>query len=211
MEGSSGSDVPSSADWGTAVAAIVMIGEFDDADFRGEVEQLARLLEREGLSAHRSADRLERRSVFTTEVTPSEHGRHAILEKTSRWHDARHRRVADAYLANLSDDGLEDPDQLRQQAATLLDAAQIIDEMLRWYELRVAALYPSGRGHLMNDTIVAIMLDWNIGPAETTRQLAAHGLHVTVGKLKTAQMRRRRDTQAGNVTPGPLRVLLRQR
>ena len=83
--------------------------------------------------------------------------------------------------------------------------------MLRWYELRVTALYPSGRGHLTNDTIVAIMLEWNIGPAETARQLAAHGLYVTVGKLKTAQMRQRRSAQAGNATPGPLRVLLRRR
>jgi len=49
MKGSNDADVPSSDDWATAVAAIVMIGEFDDADFRREVEQLARLLEREGL------------------------------------------------------------------------------------------------------------------------------------------------------------------
>lgn len=204
-------DAPSSEDWGWAVVAIRMIEDFDRAEFRITVEELARELEKEGLAAHRSADRLEGRSEFTHPVTPSEHARGAILARVAGCYSEDNWHIATTYLARLGDSGLEDPDQLRQQAATLLDGALMIDEMLRWYARRRAALYPSGRGHLVNDVIATIMLDWRVTPTSMARQLAAYGMHVTVGKLAMALSRQRDHPQAGNEMPPPLSVPLGRR
>lgn len=181
---------PTSDDWRYAVSVIKMIESFAKDTARETIERVARLLEQDGFAAHRSADRLENRSEFTGVVALSEHARETIVARVSNcytdeekqreaepWHAAR------TYLARLNDDGLEVPDRLRQQAAILLDAAETIDRLLRWYEARRAALKTRD---LTNDTIVAIMREWKTKPRATAIQLKAHEHAVTEGALKTA-------------------------
>ena len=120
----------------------------------------------------------------------------------------QHWRIAEAYLARLSDEVLDDPDHLRQQAATILDAAQLLRDVLAWYADRVALLYPSGKGHLENDTIATIMLDWGVKPTETARQLAKYRLTISVGALAMASSRQRDQAEAGNELTPPWRVHL---
>lgn len=185
-----------------------MVRDLDVAEFRVAVEQLVRALDRVGLAAHRSADRLESRSVFPADVSPSEHTRQAILARLSEDFTEQHWRIAEAYLARLSDDGLEDPDLLRQQAATVLDTAQLLGDVLTWYADRVALLYPSKKGHLENDTIATIMLDWNETPTDTAKQLAKYHLTVSVGALAMALSRQRDLVEAGGELTPPWRVRL---
>ena len=111
--------------WAVAAATILMVRDLDVAEFRETVELLVRCLERVGLAAHRGADRLESRSVFPAEVDLSEYTHATILARLSEDFTEQHWRIAEAYLARLVDEGLEDPDCLRQQAATILDAAAI--------------------------------------------------------------------------------------
>jgi hypothetical protein len=185
-----------------------MVRDLDVAEFRETVEQLVRVLEGVGIAVHRRADRLESRSVFPADTSPSEHTRAAILARLSQDFTEQHWRIAEAYLARLSDDSLEDPNGLRQQAATILDAAQLLRDVLAWYADRVALLYPSGKGHLENDTIATIMLDWNVKPTETARELAKHRLTISVGALTMASSRQRDQAEAGNELTPPWRVRL---
>jgi hypothetical protein len=203
------SEVPSTIDrWAVAAATILMVRDLDVAEFRETVELLVRALERMGLAAHRGADRLESRSVFPADADPAEHARKAILARLSENFTEQHWRIAEAYLARLSDEGLEDPNHLRQQAATILDAAQLLRDVLAWYADRVALLYPSGKGHLENDTIATIMLDWSVSPTDTSRELAKHRLTVSVGALTMALSRQRTHQEAGNELTPPWRVQL---
>jgi len=144
----------------------------------------------------------------TAATSPSEHTREAVLAGIPEGFTEDHRRLVDSYLAQLSDTGLEEPDRLRQQAATILDAAQLLVEIVRWYELRVAAI---GTRDLTNDTLVAIMRDWGVKPRATAQRLAEHGYHLTEGRLKMALARHQPEPSAGNEVPPPLRVLLRAR
>lgn len=183
-----------------------MIESFAKEDARERIASVARLLEREGFAAHRSADRLEQRSEFAAPSSLGQHTRAAITlmvadcytddEKTREpepWHAAR------PYLARLVDDGFEAPDRLRNQAAILLDAAEIIDRLLRWYEERRAVLKTRD---LTNDTIVAIMHEWKTKPRVTASQLKAHDHAVTEGALKSAVTRRARlGKRHGKVEP----------
>jgi hypothetical protein len=203
------SEAPSTIDrWAVAAATILMVRDLDVAEFRETVDLLVRALERVGLAAHRSADRLESRSVFPADALLSEHTRETILSRISEDFTEQHWRIAEAYLAGLSDDGLEDPDRLRQQAATVLDAAQLLRDVLTWYADRVLLLYPSGKGHLENDTIATIMLDWNVTPTETAGYLAMHRVTVSVGALAMALSRQRNHAEAGNELTPPWRVQL---
>lgn len=193
-----GSYAPSSEDWDYAVLVVKLIEDLAQAAFRETVGELARVLEREGLAAHCSADRLENRSEFTDPVLPSEHGARTILAKLTDcyWEPTepeptasaeptqrRRRHVATAYLARLAEDGLESPDQLRQQAAILLDAAETINRLLRWYAARRASVKTRD---LTNDTIAAIMHEWKMKPRATAEALTEHGHTVTEGALKSA-------------------------
>jgi hypothetical protein len=201
--------------WAVAAATILMVRDLDSKEFRETVEQLVRAMERAGLAVHRDADRLEERSVFLVEVTPSDHTREAILARLSQDFTEQHWRIAEAYLARLVDD-FEDPDLLppqiaallRQQAATILDAAQLLREVLAWHADRADLLYPSRKGHLENDTIATIMLDWNVTPTETVRELAKHRLTVTVGALAMALSRQRERSETSNELTPPWRIRL---
>ena len=61
---------PTKDEWDDAIDAIRLLDNLDRAEFRKEVEKLARELEREGLAAHRGADRLEGRPADLREVQP---------------------------------------------------------------------------------------------------------------------------------------------
>lgn len=203
------SEAPSTIDrWAVAAATILMVRDLDVATFRETVELLVRALERAGLAVHRGADRLESRSVFPADVDLSEYRRETLLTRLSEDFTEQHWRIAEAYLARLSDEVLEDSGELRQQAATILDAAQLLRDVLTWYTDRVNLLYPSGKGHLENDTIATIMLDWNESPTDTSRELAKHRLTVSVGALAMALSRQRERAEAGNVLTPPWRVQL---
>ena len=113
-----------------AVSVIKMIDRLDRADFREMIARLALVLRAEGLAAHRSADRLEGLSEYTDPVAPAEHARESILAKISDCYTEQPWHVAAAYLARLwavsaaaLDDRVQLRQQLRQQAAILLDAA----------------------------------------------------------------------------------------
>lgn len=192
------SDEPTLEDWKHAASAVKMIVDFDKADFRETIAGLARVLEGEGLAAHRSADRLEHLSEFTDPVMMSDHTREAILTTVADCYTEQPWHVATTYLARLRDDGLDGASELRQQAAILLDAAETIGRLLRWYAARTTAL---NANDLMTDTVVAIMLEWKVGARETSRQLAAYDIAVTEGALKMAAGRERGIAKAGNEPP----------
>lgn len=177
-----------------------MIRNFAKPDFRGTLDQLARVLEREGIAAHRGADRLEKLSVLTCPVLSSAHAREAILAKLSSCYDDDHSHVVSPLLARLRDDGLDDPNQLRQQAAILLDAAETIDRLLKWYVARVKSIKAR---NLTNDTIVAIMIEWDLRPRETSRQFKAYEIVVSEGAIKQALA-----NQRGRSLPGHEPTLL---
>ena len=188
---SRGTFTPTSDGWKQAVAVIKLIETFAAKGSRKTMADVARLLVREGWAAHRSADRLEKLSEKEHPVVPSEHARNVIVAKVAALYPETERAnepwyVATAYLAQLSDAGLGQPGGLRKQAAILLDGAETIDGLLRWYDTRRRAL---GTRNLTNDTIVAIMLEWRTKPRETVKQLKQHGHGVTEGAVKNAQQR----------------------
>ncbi len=176
-----------------------MIRAFEKPEYRDQMEQLARVLEREGLAAHRSADRLKKLSEFLYPVEPGVHTQDAIAAKLSSFY-ADASPVVTGFVARLSNVGLEDPDRLRQQAAILLDAAETVDRLLKWYMARVRALRARD---LTNDTIIAIMLEWNLRPRETSRRLRAHQVVVSEGAIKQAMAKGR-----GQFVPGQEPTLL---
>lgn len=191
MARSRGKFTPSSDDWKLAVAVIKLVETLAADSSRKTTGEVARLLEREGLAAHRSADRLEKLSEMERPVVPFEHAGTVLVAKvaalypeTEREHEPWH--VARPYLAQLSDVGLEQAGGLRKQAAILLDASETIDAVVRWYDIRRAAV---GARDLTNDTIAAIMHEWGTQPRETVKQLGEHGHAVTEGAVKNARLR----------------------
>lgn len=138
------------------------------------------MIESEGHAAHRSADLLEGLSIFkgaARDVRPSRHARSAILEKLGRWHDARHLRLTEGRLDQLVEVGVRD--QLRQQAAVLLDAAELIRTNLRWHEERLDKLWPSKAGRtpsVAKNEVLLKMLEWEVGPTEMSARLHEGGV-----------------------------------
>lgn len=198
---------PSDKDWARAATVVVMVDDLGSEDFRAKVKKLSRRLEREGLAAHRNADLLEGRCrmprVLTKGVPLWEHTRAAILTKLDAKFTWRHWLMVAKNLDELDEAEPNDVDKLRRQAAKLLDAALLIEEMVCWYELRCTVV---GARDLVNDTIVAIMLAWNyIKPKKTADQIAAQlnarniSLITTTIKgdrLKTALSRHRARVRA---------------
>jgi hypothetical protein len=128
-------------------------------------------------------------------VRPSRHARSAVLVRLERWHTSRHLHLAKHELDRLGETGLHGPGQLRRQAATLLDAAEYIDDTLRVHEERTAKLKSSGHGprpSIAMHTIETMMIEWGLGPTETAARLAEEGIFVTVTSLKMRLSRRRR-------------------
>lgn len=189
---------PTKDAWDDAIDAIKLLRSLDQGTFRKEIEKLARELEREGLVAHRDADRLDGLTRFAhkaRDVRPSRHARSAVLDRLGRWHAARHFHAAKLQLDRLSETGLHGPGQLRQQAATLLDAAEYLDDTLRMHAERVAALKSSVHGpqpSVAMNTVETLMIEWGLGPTETAALLAAERIYVTAESLKMRLSRRRR-------------------
>jgi hypothetical protein len=192
---------PTKDEWDDAIDAIKLLDNLDRAEFRKEVEKLARELEREGLAAHRDADRLEGLTRFAhkaRDVRPSRYARSAVLARLGRWHASRHPHAAKLQLDRLGETGLHDPGNLRQQAATILDAAEYIDDTLRMHVERSAELKSSGQGprpSVAMNTVETMMIEWDLGPTETAARLAVEGIHVTAASLKMRLSRRRRREQ----------------
>ena len=202
---------PTSDDWKLAVLALRMIEDLADEKFRDELGALGRALAVEGLSAHRCADHLEKRTEFTTTLLPSNFEVEALWARVSQGYEEKHWTLIGAYIARLGSGGLDDPDRLRQQAAAILDASQFLNEIVQWYVNRLKSI---GTRDLTNDTIISIMIDWNVQPTETAAQLMAHGHRpVTVGAIAEALSRHRKRSEAGVGVEGPqpMRVLLHRR
>jgi len=191
---------PSVEDWKHAVSLIRLIRAFENADYRASLGQLVRVLEREGIAAHRSADRLEKRSKFSRPVCASDHAREAIIKKLSSHYDDDSSDVISGFVPRLFNDGLSDPERLRQQAAILLDAAETVESLLTWYGARLKTI---GARSLTSDTIVAIMLEWDLRPRETSRRLKVHGVVISEGAIKQALSKGR-----GRSLPGQEPTLL---
>lgn len=203
-------DAPIGERWAVAAVTFMFIRDLDGAEFRDAVAQLALVLNGEGLTAHRCADRLEGRSIHPTEPSPADHTRDAIVARVSQQFSYEQWRIAERYFNDLAADGLDDPNLLRQQAATVLDAAEIINWLLDWYAQRIAVLYDvPERGRLLNDTIARTMFEWGVYPTEMHRQLAENGVTgLTVAGLTMALKRYRDLGETGNEPIEPWRIIL---
>ena len=159
-----------------------MVWDLDNEKFRDAAAKLADAIEREGHAAHRSADVLEGLSMFTTAargVKPAHHTRSAILSRLKRWYgeEKRHLRVAEGRLDQLVEVGTRD--QLRQQAAVLLDAAELIRMNLQWHKDRLKKLWPSEIGRppsVAKNEVLLKMLEWEVGPTEMAERLHDAGI-----------------------------------
>lgn len=171
---------PTRGDWKGLTAWISVVCDLDKKKFRVEAAKLAVVLETEGHAAHRSADLLEGLSIFTSaarDVRASRHSRSAILEKLKRWYDDRHLRLAEGRLDQLVDVGVRD--QLRQQAALLLDVAELIRTTLQWHQQRLDKLWPSKAGRtpsVAKNEVLLKMLEWDVGPSDMSERLREGGI-----------------------------------
>jgi len=168
--------------WKALTTWLSMVHDLDDEKFRESVTMLADAVELEGHAAHRSADTLEGLSKFTItarDAKPANHARSAIVSKLRRWYgqDRRHLCVAEGRLDQLVEVGSRD--QLRQQAAVLLDAAELIRSWLEWHRQRLEKLWPSKKGRtpsVVKHEILLKMLEWEVGPTEMSAHLHDAGI-----------------------------------
>lgn len=159
-----------------------MVHDLDNAKFREDAATLSDAIEREGYAAHRSADFLEGLSTFKAywrDVKPAHHARSEIMSRLRRWHaeDKRHLRVAEGRLEQLVE--VRTRDQLRQQAALLLDAADVIRDWLQWHKERLKKLWPSGIGRppsVAKHEVLLKMIEWEVGPTEMAERLHGAGI-----------------------------------
>lgn len=199
----------SEAEWVDTVDALKVLADLDREDFRKKGKKLIRALEREGLEAHRNADRLEKLSVFsdvkTPFVRPSEHSRSATVSRlesesareSARGFTARHLHLVRFQIDRLAETALDKPGELRQQAALVLDAAEYLNDALKGHARNLAELYsrrgPRGpRPSVMMERIVDMMVHWEMTPTDTFKLLSAEGiLVISVASLAMRLSRRR--------------------
>lgn len=173
--------------WKALTTWLLMVHDLDDEKFRESVALLADAVEREGHAAHRSADALEGLSTFTIiarDAKPANHARSAIASRLRRWYgqDRRQLRAAEGRVAEGRLDQLVEVrsrDQLRQQAAVLLDAAELIRSWLEWHKQRLAKLWLSKKGRtpsVVKHEILLKMLEWEVGPTEMSERLHEAGI-----------------------------------
>ena len=188
--------------WDEALDSIRLFLNLERPEFRKEVEGLARELEREGLAAHRAADRLEGLvKPKAKDVRTSDYARSAVLARLGRRYGPQHLHLPERQLNQLTETELQGPAQLRQQAAMILDGADFVDNSLRYYEEFVAEHKSSDHGpppSLAMHTVETLMIHTGVGPTEVAKRLAEAGvLHVTVGSLRSRLARRRRLEREG--------------
>lgn len=209
---------PTEEDWAIALDTFKNLSYLPDDKYRDKIAQLARDLERAGLETHRSADRFEVLSLFTykaRQVRPSEHSRTAILTRVGyRDQTDRHLNLVRFILDRLVETGLRQYKALRQQAATLLDAVEFIDDHLRWYNDRIAELRrerktTDGRKpSLMLQHILTMMIEWEVDHEEAAERLATADLHFEPETLRVELWRHKKRLASGNETPSPPHLLL---
>lgn len=209
------SRAPTKEQWADAIEAFKNLGYLDEEKYRVKIVQLARDLGQAGLEAHRSADRFEVLSMFTYKarnVRPSEHARTAILTRVGyRDQTNRHLSLIRPMLERLVETGLRQHKVLRQQAATLLDAAEFIDDHLQWYDERIAALRKQRkskggrRPSLKLHHIVTMLIEWDVDHDEASARLAEGDIHIEPETLRVELWRRRnRRNETGGVGDVPL-------
>lgn len=168
--------------WKALTTWLAMVNDLDKEKFRDGAAKLADIVEREGHAAHRAADVLEGLSMFTTagrDARPANHSRSTILPKLRRWYgeDKRQLRVAEGRLDQLVEVGTRG--QLRQQAAVLLDAAELIRMNLQWHAQALAKLWPSKKGRtpsVAKHEVLLKMIEWEVGPTEMSERLHEAGI-----------------------------------
>lgn len=167
-------------DWKALTAWISVVCDLDKKKFRDEATRLADMIEREGHAAHRSADLLEGLSTFKyqlRDVKPSRYARSVILDKLKWKHDGPHLRLTEGRLNQLVEVGVRE--HLRQQAATLLDAAELIRSTLQWHAERLDKLWPSKAGRtpsVAKHEVFLKMLEWEVGATEMSQRLHEGGV-----------------------------------
>jgi len=194
---------PTDDEWEAAVAEIKLYRDLDRAPFRRSLELLARELEDIGRAAHRDADRVEGLSMFSDtkfkSVDSSEYERSRIERKLKRSYKEQ------LYFIQPQLDRLIEPGKggkpnlyyprgnLRRQAATLLDAAEHIDDELEAHEQRVAELRrlsgKSGNGRRPKTALrrmVRMLIKWNFTPTTLSDRLRESGIAIEPEHLKVA-------------------------
>jgi hypothetical protein len=173
--------------WKALTTWLSMVHDLDDAKFRESVAMLADAVEREGHAAHRSADTLDGLSTFTIiarNAKPANHARSAIASRLRRWYgqDRRQPRIAEGRVTEGRLDQLVEVGsraQLRQQAAILLDAAELIRSWLEWHKQRLEKLWPSKKGRtpsVAKHEVLLKMVEWEVGPTEMSERLHEAGI-----------------------------------
>jgi len=181
-----------------------MIWDLDDKKFRDDVEGFATAIEHEGHAAHRHADVLDGLSMFkppSLQVKLSHYSRGALLSRLKRWgaEDKRRLRVAEGRLDQLVE--VTARGQLRQQAAILLDAAEMIRMNLQYHKQRLEKLRTSEIGRtpsVAKNEVLLKMLEWEIGPTEMAEKLHEAGIRgkgFKVRPLTSDLSRHRRESQ----------------
>lgn len=159
-----------------------MIWDLDDEEFRDGVKNFATAIEHEGHAAHRHADVLDGLSMFkppSLQVKLSHYARSALISRLKRWgaENKRYLRVAEGRLDQLVE--VTARDQLRQQAAVLLDAADVIRMNLQYHEQRLEKLRASEIGRppsVAKNEVLLKMLEWDVGPTEMSERLHDAGI-----------------------------------
>ena len=172
---------PKPEEFKALVAWISMVCDLDEEKFRDEAKKFATEIEREAISAHRSAELLEGLSMvkYTGNVRPSHLARGAIMARLRPWGSTNKRllRVAEGRLDQLQEVGRGG--QLRQQAATLLDAVELIRTNLQWHKEQLKKLRPKPTGRIPSvakNEVLKKMIEWEVGPTEMSQRLHEGGV-----------------------------------
>jgi hypothetical protein len=195
---------PTEDEWAAEVAEIKLYRDLDRPPFRRSLELLARKLEELGRAAHRDADRLEGLSMFSDakfkDVEPFKYERTRVEKQLKRPYEEQ------LYFIRPQLDRLIEPGNggkpnlyyprgnLRRQAATLLDAAEHIDDELEAHEQRVAELRrltgnKSGKGRRPKTArrrMARMLVKWSFTPAALSDRLRKSGIAVEPENLKVA-------------------------
>lgn len=194
---------PTEAEWEAAVAEVKLYRDLDREPFRRELGKLARELEKLGRSAHRAADRVEGLSMFSEarfmDVRARDYTRGRIEAQLKRWYKAQ-LYIIQPQLDRLVEIGKDGKPNLyyprgnpRRQAATLLDAAERIDDELEAHRLRVKELRQrsgtSGSGRPPSTArrrIVQLLVKWKFTPTTLSDRLRKSGIAIEPENLKVA-------------------------
>lgn len=187
-------------EWDEAIGNIKRGSYLDSAAFRKKAKEFARALEKKGCQAHRDADRLEVLSYFrekAKDVRPSDYARSTIrTELEQAKYDERHFHFVDFLFDGLVETGLRMHKQLRQQAATLLDAAEHVYEELAAHERLIKAIrrkrrtYDGAPPTRRVMSIVSLMITSDIDPKEMSEQLRKRDIRLKPKTLSIYRWRR---------------------